>query len=157
MSNVRIGFLGCGNLGQALLKGWLSAGAVAPSNIAISSPNTAMNTAKRFGVRHMGAEELIAQSDIVVLGMKPHQISAATQGLQFREGQIALSVLAGATLQQLRSQVGAATVVRTMPNLAAASLSGVTLIARGDAKDAAAVNKVRALCEAFGVAVILDD
>lgn len=111
---------GCGNMGGAMLAGWLAAGHD-PSAFTVIDPLLAQAPA---GVRLLReAPAPAAPADVVLLGFKPQQLaqSAAAIRPHVGEGTVLLSILAGADCATLRSLFPeAAAIVRVMPNLAAA-------------------------------------
>ena len=62
----RIGFIGCGRLGQALLRGWLSRGAVLPDHVVLAAKSSAEATATDFGVRFGSVQDVIDQIDALI-------------------------------------------------------------------------------------------
>ena len=88
-----------------------------------------------MGARAASAEALIADSDVVFLGMKPQQAPMALMGLQyaFRPGQVVVSMLAGLRVADLAQQLpeGVA-IVRVMPNTPVGVGQGVVGVVLGD-------------------------
>ena len=111
---------GCGNMGGAMLAGWL-AGGMAADGFTVIDPYLAAAPA---GVRHVSAlpaDEPAA--DVVLLGFKPQQLPDARGAVApaIGPGTLVLSILAGVDLATLRATFPAAgAIVRVMPNLAAA-------------------------------------
>ncbi len=111
---------GCGNMGGAMLTGWLASG-IAPAAFTVVDPHLPQAPA---GVRLLRtAPTGEAPPRFVLLGFKPQGLAAATPAITplVGQGTIVLSILAGVDLATLRArfpQAGA--VVRVMPNLAAA-------------------------------------
>ncbi|MCW1381287.1 pyrroline-5-carboxylate reductase [Novosphingobium sp. KCTC 2891] len=128
---------GCGNMGGAMLAGWL-AGGIPAESFTVVDPYLA---AAPEGVRLLKeAPAAGAQPDVVLLGFKPQQLpdAAAAVAPHVGPGTLLLSILAGVDLATLRAafpQAGA--IVRVMPNLAAAlGKSPIALVgdAQGEAK-----------------------
>ena len=113
--------VGCGNMGGAMLAGWLKSG-MSPDRFAILDP--ALESAPD-GValyREPDAAKDAGSHDCVLLGFKPQQLGKLGPGLQdITGGGVAVhSLLAGLTLDHLRNAFPAARAhVRVMPNLAA--------------------------------------
>ena len=112
--------IGCGNMGGAMLAGWLAAG-VEPSRFSVLDP--ALESTPE-GVKHYrdAADARAAGHDAVLLGFKPQQLGTLAPGLQelVGEGTALYSLLAGLTLAQLKAAFPSADAhVRVMPNLAA--------------------------------------
>lgn len=131
---MRLVIVGCGNMGGAMLAGWL-AGGIDPSTITVVDPVLAAAPAGVALVRSVPQ----TCADVVLLGFKPQHLAGAADGLAPLIGgeTLVLSVLAGvdlALLQQTFPAAGAR--VRVMPNLAAA-LGKSPIALYGDATGAA--------------------
>lgn len=128
---MKLGFLGCGSLGRALLDGWLAADVVSPADVTVADPYTAQGLAEALGVTAGTPAEVVAASEVVLLGVKPHHLDSATDGLAFQAAQVVVSVLAGVRLSRVAARVHPATVVRVMPNIAARVGHAVTFVLDG--------------------------
>jgi pyrroline-5-carboxylate reductase len=111
---------GCGNMGGAMLAGWLAAG-FDPAAFTVVDPLLPEAPAGVHLLR--AAPDGALPADVVLLGFKPQQfgVSAAAIRPHVGEGTLLLSILAGvdcATLGEAFPE--AAAIVRVMPNLAAA-------------------------------------
>lgn len=112
--------IGCGNMGGAMLAGWLAAG-VDPARFAVldRSMDAAPDGVTLY--REPAEAEAAGTHDAVMLGIKPQQLRDLAPDLQCLTGPgVGLySLLAGLTLAQLRHTFPAAAAhVRVMPNLA---------------------------------------
>lgn len=109
--------VGCGNMGGAMLAGWLAAGFDA-ARFTVVDPVLAEVPA---GVRLL-REVPSGAFDAVLLGIKPQALGEVAPALEpATRDAIVLSILAGAELATLGARFpAAAAVVRVMPNLAAA-------------------------------------
>jgi pyrroline-5-carboxylate reductase len=147
--------IGCGNMGGAMLAGWLAAGE-APGRFAVLDP--ALPQAPEGVALFRDAAEVPGRHDAVLLGFKPQQLGQLGPGLQgLTRGRKVFSLLAGITLDQLAGAFPEASAhVRVMPNLAARiNKSPVILAERGLGADrrAAAFD----LFDRLGSAVWLED
>lgn len=121
--------VGCGNMGGAMLAGWL-AGGLDPARFTVVDPVLAEAPA---GVRLL-REVPSGAFDVVLLGIKPQALGEVAPALEpATRGAIVLSILAGAEIATLAERFPAAkALVRVMPNLAAAiGKSPLGLFARG--------------------------
>jgi pyrroline-5-carboxylate reductase len=85
---------------------------------------------RQYGVRVTGSNvEAIADADVVVLAIKPQMLAKVGReiGPRLRDGQLLLSVIAGATTAALIGFLGHDQVVRSMPNTPARLGRGVTV------------------------------
>lgn len=147
--------IGCGNMGGAMLAGWLAAGED-PARFSVLDP--ALPEAPGGVTLYGDAAAVPGVHDAVLLGFKPQQLGALGPGLQgLTAGVTVCSLLAGITLDQLAAAFPQGSAhIRVMPNLAARiNKSPVILAERGldaDGRDAAF-----ALFDALGSAVWLAD
>lgn len=141
--------VGCGNMGGAMLAGWL-AGGLDPGRFTVVDPALAAAPA---GVR-LVRELPDMRFDAVLLGVKPQLLDALAPRLGALAGArtVVLSILAGVDLADLRALFPqAAGRVRIMPNLAAA-LGQSPLVLAADGLDLAAGAAVTALMQPLGTA-----
>src|SRR3954471_8081702 len=90
--------------------------------------------------------DLAERADIVVLACKPYQLPAIGPEIA-GDGRRVLSVLGGSTVEQLRTAMPGAEVVRCMPNTPVEVRRGVTAVAEESAPD----EEIRALLERVGL------
>ncbi len=125
-----IGFWGCGNMGKAMMLGLIDRGGHSPQQICcISKSGTSARVfARQTGVLALeNSSELIDKSDSLVLAFKPFQLDDMRPELGKIEGAMVLSLLAGKSLQTLRSCCpGAGALIRTMPNTPGRIGKGIT-------------------------------
>ena len=156
----RIILIGFGNMGQALVRGWIAKGRD-PSSIAIVDPVPASRAvAAKLGV---AAEERVDGSraaNVVVLATKPNQLAEVLPPCAgfARGGAVFLSIAAGKTIAEIEKGLGqGAAVVRAMPNTPAAIGRGITALVA----NAAVSRAQRAVCgellAAVGAVAWLDD
>ncbi|RNJ62062.1 MAG: pyrroline-5-carboxylate reductase [Porphyrobacter sp. IPPAS B-1204] len=148
--------IGCGNMGGAMLAGWLAEGAD-PSRFAVLDP--ALDDAPDGVTLYRSAGDVPGAHDAVLLGFKPQQLGALGPGLQGLTGErvTVCSLLAGITLAQLgHAFPQAAAHVRVMPNLAARINKSPVILSESGLDDAQR-GGLFALFDALGSAVWLDD
>ena len=119
--------VGCGNMGRALLDGWLAAGVLAPAEVTVVDP--VAEPPPRVGlVREIPSD---ARFDLLVLAIKPQRFADLAPALRgVSDGALVLSILAGVETAQLAAALPEARIARIMANLAAAhGLSPVALYA----------------------------
>ncbi len=147
--DIRIGFIGGGNMGRAIIGG-LAASGFPPSSIIVSDPSAATRESlvASYGVRTTPDNAAAASGvDVLVLAVKPQQMADVVVALQptlDAERPLLLSVAAGIRSSELSRWAGAnCAVVRSMPNRPALLGNGATGLYAG-----AEVNEAqRALAE----------
>ncbi|MFM6951032.1 MAG: pyrroline-5-carboxylate reductase [Novosphingobium sp.] len=146
--------VGCGNMGGAMLRGWLAAG-VDPGRFTVVDPYLDRAPEGVTLLRELPDR----QFDAVMLGVKPQgfaELAARLAQLSASEG-LVLSIMAGIELASLAAALPrAAGWVRIMPNLAAAlGKSPMALAERG--LDAAGRDAVTALLTPLGAPEWIDE
>lgn len=143
-ANERIVLIGFGNMGQALVRGWLAKGRNAGSIEIVDASAAARAVAAQLGVAAR-ADVAAARAAVVVLAVKPNQLAdVLPQCVALaHHGAVVLSIAAGKTLADIERALGqGAAVVRAMPNTPAAIGRGISaLVANQGVSDAQ-----RALC-----------
>ena len=129
-----IAFVGCGNLGCAILERALAAGAVPATAVTVVEPDAARRDhARALGVRATDRLADARASGTVLLAIKPQQFEAVAEGLGPLTGATrVVSVMAGWTGATIHDRLGRGPrVVRAMPNTPVRFGLGFTAIAAG--------------------------
>lgn len=121
LKSMKIGFIGAGNMTQALVKGMVESKEIKADHILISNrtPGKLIKLSEQFQVQtRTHNQEIISECDVVILAMKPQDFSTALEGLtgQFNENQIVISLAAGIPFESLQKQIPEGRLVRLMPN-----------------------------------------
>ena len=153
-----IGFIGCGNMGGALVKA--VAKTVPANKIAVCdySKEKAETLAKTLGVCALGAEELAKNSKMIVLGVKPQNmqetVNEIAEGLKENKNAVVITMAAGVPISKICAYAGKEdlSVIRIMPNTPACLGEGMILY------DCARVEKQqeKTFLEFFSKAGVLD-
>ncbi|MBO0664034.1 pyrroline-5-carboxylate reductase [Jiella sp. MQZ9-1] len=128
MIDARILLLGGGNMGSALLGGWLDNG-LDPAKVTVVDPavGPALQPLLNKGVTHRSVVPDEA-FDIVLLAVKPQMMSAAVPPLKaaMQPDTMVVSIAAGTTIAAIEALLGERPVVRAMPNTPALIGRGIT-------------------------------
>lgn len=146
--------IGCGNMGGAMLAGWLAAG-IPAERFTVVDPVLA---ATPDGVRLERSLPEGERFDLLLLGVKPQMLDGVAPALTaLADGAVVLSILAGVELGSLAARFAKARgIVRVMPNLAAAigrSPMGVAAVGLDDGDKAG----ITALLTPLGTPEWLDE
>jgi pyrroline-5-carboxylate reductase len=139
---------GCGNMGGAMLAGWLRSG-LDPAQFTVVDPVLPEAPSGVRLLREVPSERF----DVVLLGIKPQALDEVAPALApATAGAVLLSILAGAELASLAARFPQASgMVRVMPNLSAAiGKSPMGLFAQG--LDPASRARIEALLAHLGSA-----
>ena len=155
--------VGCGNMGAALLNGWLER-VVPAASIRVVEPdptNAAMAAARSIDVvadpDALGAAQV---PDLIVLAVKPQRLDALLSAYErfVVRGAAVLSIAAGKTIAGLsRGLGGTAAVVRAMPNTPASIGLGITIACANPQVSPAQRARCDQLLAAVGGVVWVDD
>jgi len=159
----KVGFLGSGNMGEAIIKGLLQTGLVPAGSIAATDvrADRLQQIASQYGIRPVNANRtLVTESDVVILAVKPQIMSAVLRDIagSVDRSKLLISVAAGVPVPALREALGRpARLIRVMPNTPALVLEGATAIARADGLEAGDLELAQELFGAVGRVVVLDE
>lgn len=117
----KIGFLGAGNMAQAIMKGMIESGVASADNILASNrtPGKLQKLSDQYKIQTMDTNEsLVENADIVILAVKPQDLLTAIEPIasSFNEDQIVISLAAGIKMETLEKYLPNSRLVRMMPN-----------------------------------------
>lgn len=155
---ITIGFLGAGKMATALAKGFVAGGRVTPERVSASDPVNAAREgfAKDTGGRVSASNaDVVTASDILVIAVKPDQVSDLLGDIQnqLEKRHLLISIAAGVPLAKLEAGAPGVRFVRVMPNtpaLVGASASAFSIGSECTRADAELVQKLLA---SVGVAI----
>jgi len=163
LTDTTVGFLGAGNMAEAIIRGVLDSGSTPPSQVVASDirADRLEQLQGELGLRTTGDNrELVATSDIVVLSVKPQVLPHVVAPLagEFRPSHTVVSIAAGITVASLEALVGEGVpVVRVMPNTPALVGEGASGFCLGRHANDRHAGLVTALLEATGLAVAIEE
>lgn len=148
----KILIFGCGNMGGAMLRGWLAAGMEAARFVVI---DPAVRDLPEGVMVHRSAQEAEGTFETVLLGIKPQMLTALAPEIAplLAPDAWLISILAGSEIATLTAHFTDARIVRLMPNLAAA----IGKSPLGLFSNAADRHEVEALLAPLGTPIWLDD
>jgi pyrroline-5-carboxylate reductase len=159
----RVGFLGAGNIGEAIIRGLLQARSVSPEAIYASDARAdrLADLVQRYGIRPCRDNMALAtEAEVIVLAVKPQILVGVLKEIAPAVGddKLVISVAAGVPTSTLRAHLPRAErLIRVMPNTPALVLAGVTAIARAAGLRPGDLETAQALFEAVGRVVVLDE
>lgn len=130
------GFLGCGNMGGALVK---ALSRVTKDITITDRSGKAKKLAQELGIRYGSAEEIAASCDRIFLAVKPHMMGdllAPLQGVLQQRKPLLITMAAGLTVARIEELAGGKLpVIRIMPNTPVAVGKGMTQYCRNELVD----------------------
>ena len=162
---MRVGFVGAGNMAQAIIKGMLDTGFVTPD--AVSAFDTEHDKLHSFcrdkGIQARSSnEELVAGADVIVLAVKPGSFAGVLAPLRtaVREKRpLIVSIAAGTSLATIGALLEDATlpIVRVMPNVNAQIGASMSALCGSTAVSGAQMDWAEALFATLGRTLRLDE
>src|SRR5256712_7297151 len=159
----KIGVVGAGDMGEAMIRGLLAANLVPPT--AICGTDVRLERLKELG-RQYGIQiaadnpELVRHADVVILAVKPQIIEPVLREVAhaLTRQKLMISIAAGVSTARLRTIVGKdARLIRVMPNTPALVLEGVTAIAKAEGLESDDLDTAGEIFSAVGRVVVLDE
>lgn len=163
VTSKKIGLIGGGNMGEALIKGLLQSGHFETSQIMVSDVSQdrlhyLQSTYQLSTFIDNG--EVAGNSDVIILAVKPQQIGDVLAEISARVEHLPLviSIAAGVNIATLEQRLGKPVpVARVMPNTPALVLAGASAVAGGTHANADHLAVARMLFESVGLVVELDE
>jgi pyrroline-5-carboxylate reductase len=159
----RVGFVGGGNMGEALIRGLLGTSLV-PAELLAATDVRAERTAqlsRQFGITAHGDNgRLVREADVVILAVKPQIMGAVVAEIApvVTARHLLISIAAGVSTAAIRAALGKeARIIRVMPNTPALVLQGAAAIARGPGLGPDDLATAEAIFGAVGRVVVLDE
>jgi len=156
-----IGFVGSGNMAEALIKGIVAAKIYAPENVFVSDIRTERLEfiAGKYGVTVVESNaELAGKVETLVLSIKPQNMADALESIKDAIGgeTLIISIAAGIKVAMIAAALGEMAIVRVMPNTPALIGEGASaLYANERAKSL--LDKALSIFSSVGKAVVVDN
>ncbi len=153
------GIIGMGNMGFAIAKGLRKSFTAVKLNVIDKDPVLSKKRAAELNAVNCGTfEELIKNSEIIILAVKPQHLDDLFSKIgKFTPGKKIITIAAGKKISYFTENLHTDQVVRFMPNIAAKESMSLTGIAYGDnVTDEFKVEAVET-AGAFGESIILPE
>ena len=172
LEDSRLAFIGCGAMAEAMIAGLLRQKLISADNLVGSHPRLARREELhvKYGIEmfeHNREAALAAAAEpdttqtgsMVILAVKPQRLAKVLGELKgsIQPEQLVVSIIAGVTMQTITDELLHAAVVRTMPNTPAQIGEGVTAWTASPAVSEKQETQVRALLEALGKTVHVEN
>ena len=156
-----IGFIGSGNMAEALINGVLKAGVYRPGKVYVSDvrPDRIAYLREHYGVRTAADNhELASAVDVLVLSVKPQNMKEALESIKdsVNDHVLVITIAAGIKTSLISSILGDVAIVRVMPNMPAwVDEAASVLVPNEKAKEK--VEKARLILLSVGEAIVGED
>ncbi|HEV8136649.1 MAG TPA: pyrroline-5-carboxylate reductase [Pyrinomonadaceae bacterium] len=170
LANARLAFIGLGVMAEAIAAGLLRKGLVTPDQMVGSHPRAARREElyAKYGIQMFEANREAVEAayptdsdagSIVILAIKPQRLAKVLSELKgsIHKDQVVVSIVAGAKIETIADELLHGAVIRTMPNTPAQVGEGVTAWTSSAAVSEAQEHEVRAMLEALGKTVRVEN
>jgi pyrroline-5-carboxylate reductase len=159
----RVGFIGGGNMGEALVRGLVGANLVAP-HLIVATDVRAERTkqlADTYAITAHGDNmRCVRDVDVVILAVKPQVMADVLREIApaVTPRHLLISIAAGVATSTIRAGLGKeARIIRVMPNTPALVLQGATAIAKGTGLEPDDLTTAEEIFGAIGRVVVLGE
>ncbi len=154
-----IGFIGGGNMAEALIKGIASLGRM---QVIVSEPRDDRRDylSRTYGVRATASNNEVAKlADIIILAVKPQNMPEVLQGISgdITADKTVVSIAAGITLSFLQSRLKTEKIIRVMPNTPALVQEGMSVLSLCSCIPDNSVAPVREIFGSIGKVITLPE
>ena len=160
--NRNIAFIGPGVMAEAMISGLIRNKVARAEVLRASGPRLERveDLAARFGIQAFTDNQLAAkEADVVILSVKPQRLEKVLEGLRghLKEDALALSIVAGATIDSIQHGLKHKPVVRSMPNTPAQIGEGITVWTDADSVSVDQREMARSILAAFGKEIFVEE
>lgn len=163
LQNKKIGFIGSGNMAEALISGLVISEATKPENIICSDvrEEPLLEIKKKYGVcTTVDNLEVVRLSEIIIYATKPQILAAVLKETSdaLDKTKLVISIAAGVPLAAIAAGVGKELrLIRVMPNICAFVKESATAIAAGEYVDKGDIELARAIFDSVGKTVFIKE
>jgi len=163
MLKEKIGVIGAGKIGSAIIRGVIRAGLAQKDQVMASDVSTALrqSIAKELEIKVTpNNDKLCGFADIVILAVKPQIVDPVLKEIAKKVGKekLLVSVAAGVPLSRIEGNLAkGARVARVMPNIPCVVGAGASCYAGGAHASARDLEKVGSILNSFGIGLPLEE
>jgi len=158
----KIGFIGCGKMAGAIIKGIIKSGFINPDKVLASksNPDNLEETSKKLGVKvTLNNKETAEFGDIIFVGVKPNQVKTVLEEIKsiITSDKLVVSMAAGVKISDIENILPNSKVIRIMPNTPVLVNEGMIGICGGKEVNESDIEQVRAIFDSIGKSVVVDE
>jgi pyrroline-5-carboxylate reductase len=161
MEKKKIGIIGCGNMGEAILRGLHQNGMAQGIVVSEIRPDRQAAIKKTYGVEVIADNRLlVSQVQVAILAVKPQELKGVLQEIApaLDAATLLISIAAGASLGAIASILEKEVhLVRAMPNIAALALESATALSAGGEATDEDLHVAQEIFNAMGRTVVIPE
>lgn len=161
--NKKIGFIGCGNMGSAMVEGIINSGLLNKEDIiaSCSKEESAKKISKKLRIKTtLNNKEVCKKSDIIILAIKPYMYEKIIEEIKDEIGldKIVVTIAAGINLKDVEKWFDKNTkIIKTMPNTPALVGEAMSAICPNKLVSKEELEEVISIFNAFGKCEVLSE
>lgn len=163
LTDKKIGFIGGGNMAEALTSGLVLSGAATPENIICSDirEEPLLNLQEKYGVKTtLNNTEVAKCSEILIYATKPQILATVLKETSefLNQQQLIISIAAGVPLAAIEAGLQKELrLIRVMPNICAFVKESATAIAAGKNVLNGDIDMAKAIFDSVGISVFIEE
>ena len=160
LNDIHLTFIGCGIMAESMIAGLLRQNLMSAEQISGSHPREARRRElqERYGVQmfesNSEAAETVrdASGSAVMIAVKPQRMSRVLRDLKgsVAHERLVISIVAGASIERITSELGTERVVRAMPNTPSQIGAGITAWTCSESVSGEERSRIKQLLRALG-------
>lgn len=158
---MKIAIIGCGSMGEAILKGWLNEKINKAGLLIVQRSVERTNYLREtYGVEVVDEIASAQEAEVILIGVKPQDIKQVLNelGKVVKPQALIISLAVGVTTNFILEQLGTSNpVVRAMPNTPALVQRGTTGLAAASTCNLDCLNTAKELLQAVGSCVVVPE
>lgn len=156
----KLGFIGCGKMAKAIIKGVLASNSSFEISASTSSELSAKNSSEELKINVVCDNEFIADfADIIFIATKPNQVETVLNEIKdkINDKKLIVSIAAGVSTTKIQNIIGNIPVIRVMPNTPALVNEGISAITKGTFAKDEHIKKVENILKCVGKVICIEE
>lgn len=155
-SGIKIGFIGAGNMGGAILGGYCDSSDAVRENIYVCGRNREKNLklANQLEINFAEtAAELVKKADLIFLGVEPKDAYEVLDEIkeEFNQDKTLVSMVTGLSMPNISRKIGSeAAIIRIMPNTPSRIGAGIISVSENDKVDKSSLSSTEKILSNIG-------
>lgn len=158
-----LGFIGCGNMGRAMMGGIIKDKVFSPENMIVSDLNeeSLKMVSEQYGIQITTDNNEVAKTaDILILSIKPNLYPVVIKGIKdsIKEDVVVVSIAAGVSIKDVEEMFEKKIkIVRVMPNTPALVGEGMSALCPNPMVNKGEFEEVLSIFKGFGKVEVIDE
>ena len=158
---MKIGFIGAGNMGGAILGGIVRGDIEAEILVFDKNPDMLVQLSKEFGVKKaINNKEIAKNADIIFLAVKPNVLSFVLDEIkdEIRKDTLIVSIVAGKKIETIENAFGKdVKLIRVMPNTPALVGEGMSALCKNENVEKEELENILKIFRKLGCAEVVSE